>query len=177
MKQRHYVGLLTLGAVLCGAMAPLHAATPMAGHTMNGVLQVDVNLPPSWLASLEGDYVSELFSDRVVVEFKRMGYEGKVNYVTEIDRRMPDDYRLELQLIEWRLNAVGNVDCSFTATLQTPGGERSLGVYTASALHSIAGRGRLWLGDSFEDAADMAIDNLYRDLAKEELVPGLRQSS
>lgn len=177
MKTRQYLGLLSLGAVLLGATTPLQAAKPEAGNAMAGVLQVDVKLPPSWQASLNRDYVSELFSDRVATEFRRMGYEGKVKYVSELDERNPDDFRLTIQVIEWRLNAVGNVDCSFTVTLQTPRGERSLGVYAATALHSVTGRGRLWLGDSFEDAADRAIGNLYRDLADQELIPGLRESS
>jgi len=178
MKNRStYLGLLSLGAAVIGAAVPLHVANAANEGANAQALQVEVNLPPSWLASLEGDFVSEQFFDQVASKFRRMGFEGKVEYAAKIDQRMPDDYRLEVQIIEWRLNAVGNVDCSFTARLLTPRGERSLGVYSAAALHSIMGRGRLWLGDSFEEAANMAIADLYNDLAEAELIPGLRNSS
>lgn len=140
-------------------------------------LQVSVQLPPAWEIGFNSDYVSELFTDRVYTQFRRMGYEGKVKYVDVFDERTADDHRLAIRLIEWRLNAVGNVDCAFTAELQAPRGEQSLGVYRGTALHSVTGRGRIWLGDSFEDAADSAIRDLFRDLAERELVPALRGDS
>src|SRR5690606_19853852 len=107
--------------------------------------------------------------------FRRQGYDGDITEVRRFEEPSPGCCLLTIHLVEWRMNHMGNIDCTFTANLQTDETTRSLGVFTGMAFRWMSGPGRFGLADSFEDAAADAIRQLYDSLARTELVPGLRR--
>lgn len=139
-------------------------------------LKVEVVTPPSWNLLMD-DRVSEWFVDGVRAELARQGFEGQVDEI-----RYPDDpgkapFLLTINLAEWRMSRAGFVDCTLTATLHTPDGERRLGVYHHSLPRWMGGFGRWGLQRTFEETADEVVARLCRDLVRSEMLPGLRRLS
>jgi hypothetical protein len=77
---------------------------------------------------------------------------------------------LTINLMEWRFDPLGNISCTFTANLQTPRGTRDLGVYSSTSLGISRSPGIWGLADSFDEAAQGAIVDLYRAVQKSELL-------
>lgn len=163
-----------LGAVLVsGAFALPTSSHAKSKQTSGPVLQVQLNMPPSWQPIFE-DEVADAFISHVRDVFQRRGYEGTIKEVDALDEPDPGCCLLTINLLDWRMGHTGSIECTFTGTLQTEHGTRSLGIYTNSAFRWMNGPGRFGLADTFDDAARGAIRDLYHDVAKTELVPGLR---
>lgn len=165
-----------LRAAACGVLFGLGSATTFALERSGAgpALKIEVTTPPSW-SLLVSDEVATWFVDGVRSVLQRHGFEGEVE-----ELRYPDDaqkfpHRLTLHVSEWRLNRIGHIDCTLVATVHTPRGEKRLGIYTHSLPRWFGGFGRDGLRRAFEEAADQAILELCRDLARSELVPGLRE--
>lgn len=139
-----------------------------------GTLNVQVNVPPSWNMLLD-DRIAEAFVDRVRDVFYRAGFDRPVQEVRFARDPANVPYLLTINLNEWRINRVGNIECTFTADLQTPQGSRHLGLYTNTTMRWLGGPGRFGLSRSFEEAAEGAIRDLCADVAKTEMLPGLRE--
>ena len=139
-----------------------------------GTLQVQINIPPTWRPLME-DRITEAFASYIFDVFRREGYKGDITEVRWFEEPSPGCCLLTINLVEWRMNHVGNIDCTFTASLQTEETTRSLGVFSGMAFRWMSGPGRFGLADSFEDAAEDAVRQLYDSLARTELVPGLRR--
>ena len=138
-------------------------------------LNVQVNVPPSWQAWLDED-VAEALIDRVRHVFRQRGFEGRIERVDAFDEPAGDVPLLTINLLEWRISHIGNIDCTLTANLQTPRGVRQLGIYTNTSMRWLTGPGRFGLARSFEQAAEGAIRQLADDVAESEMLPGLRSS-
>ncbi|MGH8019253.1 MAG: hypothetical protein ACREIA_13370 [Opitutaceae bacterium] len=178
MKTTLKLTIFLLGAAFTGAptaMAAQDEKPESAEAAPENILQVSVDVPPSWSFDINHDFVAEVFGGYVDTIFDRMGYAGEVEYAGVFDERPENGYRLNLRIIRWRMNYVGNIECVFTADLVTPAGEKHLGVFSDLTLSSITGRNRFWLADSFRDAAEGAIRQLYADVARTEMVPGIRE--
>lgn len=165
-------GRFLLAGCLALLVAPLLRAVPELSSTP--ALKVEINTPPSWNLLID-DRVSEWFVDGVRAELERQGFNGRVE-----EMRFPEDpgrvpFLLTLNLAEWRINRAGFIDCTLTATLHTPDGERRLGIYHHSLPRWMGGFGRWGLQRAFADAADEVITDLVRDLARTEQLPGLRR--
>jgi hypothetical protein len=135
-------------------------------------LKIEVITPPSWSILID-DRIAEWFADGVRNELGRQGYAGHVE-----ELRYPEDpsraaYLLTLNITEWRLSPAGFVDCTLTATLHTPDGERRLGVYSHSLPRWWGGYGRWGLQRAFEESADSVIADLCRDLIRSDRLPGV----
>jgi hypothetical protein len=160
---------------LIGLMLLLPAcATTDRSAEVAGTLKVHVNVPPSWNLLLD-DRISEAFVDRVRDVFYRSGFDRPVEQVRSVEDPGKQPYLLTINLAEWRINRVGNIDCTFTAELKTPRGTKNLGVYTNTSMRWLEGVGRWGLARSFGDAAEGAIGDLCEAVAKSELLPGLRR--
>jgi hypothetical protein len=166
-----YHVLAFASAFVAGASAA--GDRPAQSDPSAGVLQVKVNVPPS-ADPLREDDVSREFLSRVYDVFQRKGYRGEIKEVTSVDEPASGSPLLTINLTEWRVDRVGNIDCTFNARLQTGGKTERLGLFNESALRTMRGPGRSGLGDSFNDAAEAAIRDLYDALAKTGQVPGLR---
>lgn len=122
------------------------------------------------------DRVAEAFVDRVREVFKRNGFDRPVDDVRFVEDPAKMPYLLTINLTEWRINPIGNIDCTFNTNLQTPRGSRHLGLETNTLPRWYGGFGRFGLGRTFVDAAEGAIDHLARDISRTELLPGLRRN-
>lgn len=158
---------------LCGALVTLSACATTQQPEVPGTLKVTVNVPPSWNLLLD-ERISEAFTDQVRDAFYRAGFDRPVQEVRSVEDPAKAPYLLTVNLVEWRINRIGNIDCTFSATLKTPRGTRDLGLYTNTTMRWFGGIGRWGLARSFEDAAEGAIRDLCAAVAKSELLPGLR---
>ncbi len=159
--------VLLLG--LCAGVLP---ATGFAAEK-DATLQIQMRIPPSWDPFLEDD-VKDAFLSQVRDVFRREGYTGTIKEVDRFEEPSAGCCLVTINLLDWRLNHTGNVDCTFTASLQTDERTRNFGIFSGMALRWMNSRGRFGLANSFEDAAEDALERLYADLAETELVPGLR---
>ena len=160
---------------LCGLLLLPGCATTEPVE-VPGTLKVHVSVPPSWNLLFE-DRISEAFVDHMREVFHHRGFDRPVEEVRFVEDPTKEPYLLTINLTEWRINRIGNIDCTFTASLQTPDETRHLGVYTNMSMRWFGGPGRFGLSRSFEEAAEGAIEDLYNDIAKTELLPGLRPRS
>lgn len=138
-----------------------------------GTLKVQVYVPPSWNMLLD-DRVAEAFTDRVADVFHRSGFGFPIENVRSVEDPAKVPYLLTIRLTDWRINHLGNIDCTFTAHLKTPQASGSLGVYTNTSMRSLSS-GRFGFGQSFEEAAEGAIRDLANDIAKGDLLQGMRR--
>lgn len=161
-----------------GLTAALSLAAPAAKQPTQpskpGTLQVQVNVPPSWQPMFE-DRVTEAFVSYIYDIFRRQGFKGEIVEVRWHDEPSPGCCLLTINLTEWRMNHIGNIDCMFTANLQTQNATRHLGIFSGMAFRWMSGPGRFGLSDAFGDAAEDAIRQLYDSLARTELVSGIRK--
>lgn len=139
-------------------------------------LRVQVNVPPTLNFMLE-DRIAEAVIDRVEEIFHQNGFARPVTVVPYIEDATRLRNLLTIDLTEWRLTPGGTVDCTFRARLKTPLGERDLGLYSNTALRWVGGFGRLGRARAFADALDGAIRDLYLDVARTELLPGVRTAA
>ena len=165
--------LLLGSGLICALHAPAASQPTASSPSKPGTLQVQVNVPPSWEAMFE-DQITEAFVSYIADVFRRQGYKREIAEVRWFEEPSPGCCLLTINLTEWRMNHIGNIDCTFTANLQTERAMRHLGVFSGMALRWMSGPGRFGLSDAFGDAAEDAIRQLYLSLAKTELVPGLR---
>lgn len=170
--------LLRLPAVVAAIalFAPLAPAADKKPAAKPADLQVIVDVPPTWRPFLEDDIAGALFY-RLKDVFGRRGYKGEIAQLTTFDAEAKDAPVLRLNLTEWRVDRTGNAQCTLTASLRTAAGEKDLGLATGTAL--FWPRGDRWglnrqmeTADALEDAADSALRDLYRAVAKTGLVTG-----
>ncbi len=140
-------------------------------------LQVIVDVPPSWRPFLDDDIAEALFY-RLKDVFGRRGYKGEIAQLTTFDVEAKDAPVLRLNLTEWRVDRTGNAQCTLTASLKTPAGEKNLGLAAGTAL--FWPQGNRWsisrqmeTADALEDAAENALREVYDAVAKSGLVAGI----
>jgi hypothetical protein len=143
-----------------------------------GTLHVHVNLPPT-VDLWHEDRVKLAFTDIARDVFHRNGLDRPVEEARFVSASELDGlpYLLTIDLHRWRITPIGNIECTFTASLQTPAGTRHLGVYSDTELRGFGtsfGFGRWGIARSFENAAEGALRDLVRDVARTELLPQLR---
>lgn len=143
-----------------------------------GTLHVHVNLPPTTDVWRE-DRVKMAFTDIAREVFHRNGLDRPVEEARFVsaDELEGLPYLLTIDLHQWRITPIGNIECTFTASLQTPAGTRHLGVYSDTELRGFGsgfGFGRWGIARSFENAAEGALEHLIRDVARTEMLPQLR---
>jgi len=137
-------------------------------------LQVLVNVPPTWRPFLDDDVAEEFFY-RLQDTFRLRGYTGELAQVTVLDPGAKDRPTLTINLSEWRLDRIGNAQCTFSASLTTPAGEKNLGLKMGTTMLWAHG-GRWGLSRSYdaanalESAAADALNDLYRAVADSGLV-------
>jgi hypothetical protein len=148
------------------------AAANAAAAAKAADLVIAVNVPPTWRPFLADD-IAETFSDRVEDVFKNRGYTGRIAEQDDLTAPRSGQALLTIYLDEWKVDHVGNVVCTFRATLQT-GAEspHGLGYFRSTQMRMMRGLGRWGLADSFGNAADDAIHNLYRKLTDAHLLSG-----
>jgi hypothetical protein len=137
-------------------------------------LKVNVITPPSWNILID-DRVSEWFVDSLRDIFSRKGFDWPVEEIRLVEDAAKIPYLLTIHVTDWRLDRIGNVECTFTAQLQTPHGQRQLRYYSNRLPRAVDSYGRIALARVFEEAAEGALTTLCEDIAKSELLPGLNE--
>src|SRR4051812_43183796 len=103
-----------------------------------GTLRGAVNLPPASDIVVENE-VSQAFVDRV-----REAFHEEVFTRPVVEDRLANPTNLSqvltLNLINWRMTRVGNIECTFTAALPTPAGTHQFGVYNSTLPRWFGGR-------------------------------------
>lgn len=174
------IRFLPISALVLGLAACSTVGRPGDTRLVNGpvsgpdALQVQVVVPPSWRPLLE-DRVADAFVSEIADEFDREGFVGRIGQLYPTDQPVPGTPLLSINLVEWRMDFSGNINCTFTATVQNNGMVRQLGVFSGMSLRWMSGPGRFGLSDSFDQAAQDAIQQLYTALAKSRLVPAVTQ--
>lgn len=90
-------------------------------------LKIQVTGPAGWDAA-QASRCAELFGDSLRGTLARQGLDLPIVPLRSVDDPARTPYLLRVNLTDWRI-ANGNIDCSFTATLHTPAGEHSIGVF------------------------------------------------
>ncbi|HEX7632443.1 MAG TPA: hypothetical protein VF388_09935 [Lacunisphaera sp.] len=140
-------------------------------------LQVVVDVPPTWRPFLEDDIAEALFY-RIQEVFKRAGYKGEMAQIDRAGDLKKDVPTLDVFLTEWRIDRVGNAQCTLSAKLVTAAGEKNLGLATGTAIFWANGPRwgfghRLETADALEDAANNAAREVYDAVAKSGALPGI----
>ncbi len=159
---------------LSGLLLLVPACATAPRPEVPGTLKVQVNVPPTWNVLLD-DRVAETFVDQVRDTFYRAGFDRPIESLSYVEDPAKVPYLLTVNLIDWRINRIGNIDCTFSASLQTPRGTRDLGLYNSTAMRWLGGLGRFGLSRAFVDAADGALHDLCDAVAKSELLPDFRK--
>lgn len=171
-------GCSIAAALLMGFIVTTRAATPDAKGVKAADLQLQINVPPTWRPFLDDD-IADSLAGILSDTFKRRGFKGVLDYLDR-DRRSPnpDLPLLTLNLMQWRIDRVGNAECTLTAELTTPGNaKRDLGIVTQTQFTWIQERGRYGfrrfeIADALEDAATEAMRDLFKRVADTGLVRG-----
>lgn len=163
---------------LLATLAPAYAAAPDAKGIKVADLQLQINVPPTWRPFLDED-IAEALASILTDTFKRRGYAGVIDFIEEHRRAPnPDLPLLTLNLMQWRIDRLGNAECTLTADLAVPGKpKRELGVVTQTQITWIQERGRYGfrhfeIADALEDAATEAMRDLFKRVADTGLLPG-----
>lgn len=182
IRMKSALSLLRLPAALA-AFAALVLLVPAAESGKPAAkpadLQVMINVPPTWRPFLEDDIADALFY-RLQEVFHRRGYKGALAHLTYAKPEAKDVPTLELNLIEWRIDRVGNAQCTLSAALRTPAGEKDLGLAQGTQIFWSHGNRwsisrRMEKADALEDAANSALREVYEDVAKSKLIAGLEK--
>jgi hypothetical protein len=171
---------VVLFAVLAASLAFVPAASaandpnsqPAAATTEKaqpGVMQVTVNVPASMRPWISDD-IAEAFAGRVTDVLHQRGYKSKVHYVNRSEEPAADQPLLAINLIEWRTDHVGNVDCTFSAALSTPQGKKDLGLFIGTSMMMFSRPDWFARSDQFDDAARQALHDLYQRITETHLL-------
>jgi hypothetical protein len=122
-------------------------------------LQLQVDLPFS-LNTFRNDDIAEAFAHRVVTALHEQGFQGRIKYVENGETLADSLPVLAINIFEWRVNRGGGTDCTFSASLKSPRGEKSLGMFSGMSMMTWLRRDWFARADSFEEAASDALSNL-----------------
>ena len=176
-----FLPLLRFPAILVALASLLLTSSPAAekkADAKKADLQVLVDVPPTWRPFLDDD-IADALTARLVEAFRKEGYPGNIVQIRDLsfgDKNVPT---LRLYLSEWRIDRIGNAQCTFTASLKTPAGDTDLGLNSGTAMFWPSSIGHWGLNrafekaDALEDAARNALRDLYKAVAKTGLVAGL----
>ncbi len=157
---------LCLGAAVAAlftacASSPMRAPTASTGANRPVRLQLTVDIPSSMNRVAEED-VAEAFAYHVSAALHDQGVRGSIHYIVQGDPVAPGTPVLAITLREWRVDPLGNVDCTFSALLRTPAGQRDLGLFTGNSMMRWDRPDWYERQQDFEDAARDALNNLAR---------------
>lgn len=168
------IAALVLGLAACANTGVPSSSTQIVNGPVSGpnALQVQVIVPPSWRPMFE-DRVADAFVGEIADQFERQGFNGRIGQLYQTDQPAPGTPVLTINLVEWRMDITGNINCTFTASVQSNGVSRPLGSFNGMALRWMSGPGRFGLSDAYDQAAQDAIQQLYQSLARTGMVPAI----
>lgn len=133
-------------------------------------LQLQVRVPAN-MNPFRSQDVEDAFGDRIATALHEQGFHGRIAVLWDTDEPNPSLPLLSIFLTEWRVDVTGNVNCTFTADLRTPVGERGLGVFTGTSMMTWADRDWFMRANDFTDAAASAASDLWHRIQDTGLLP------
>eukprot|EP01012_Entosiphon_sulcatum_P068625 TRINITY_DN98915_c0_g1_i1.p2 TRINITY_DN98915_c0_g1~~TRINITY_DN98915_c0_g1_i1.p2 ORF type:complete len:131 (-),score=31.12 TRINITY_DN98915_c0_g1_i1:286-678(-) len=109
---------------------------------------------------LRNDDIAEAFAHRVVTALHEQGFKGRIKFVEPGESPNNALPVLDISIFEWRVNRTGSTDCTFSASLKSPRGEKKLGLFSGTSMMTWLRRDWFARADSFEEAASDALNNL-----------------
>jgi hypothetical protein len=94
-------------------------------------VKIEVTVPASWKL-LRSDQFPELFAASLSDALSRQGLSVPAAALRSVEEPTKVPYLLKIAVTEWRMAEAGDIACTFTASLQTPDGERRLGEYAGT---------------------------------------------
>jgi hypothetical protein len=170
MKNARFFGRLFFVGVIVTAFVPLSRADASAQTAAPSTLQIRIDVPPTWRPFLEDDVAVGLFS-RISDTFKRRGFKGDMVQLDRMDQAKAGLPVLQINLMEWRISRIGNVDCTFSATFQNGGKSENLGLFNGTSMLWISTPNHRWqIEQGLDDSAQSAIKDLYAKLRDKKLL-------
>ncbi len=172
MNMTHVFTASTLGLAMT-LIAPLSSVQAKEPAHPAGVIEVYVTIPATPSPTAEFN-VGERFVDDMANAFRNWGFHGKVKRLERLDQPTSGAAVLRVNLTEWDRDATGNFTCRFSATLKADGQERNLGTYDGTSPGMLTAPGGFGASEAFDKSATDALHRLYDDLAKTDLIVGLK---
>lgn len=163
---------IVLASILLGALFAGCATQTQQNAAANGRpprLQVAVHVPAS-MSVLRDDDISEAFAYRVASYLHEQGFRGRIHTVYPGEEPLPGVPTLDVQLMEWRVDRSGFVDCTFTAELVNDTQRRRLGIFHGTSIMTWPRRDWYMRAEGFEEAARDAITSLASKLEESGLI-------
>jgi hypothetical protein len=160
---------------LCAALAAFAGCATTQHPQTPDTVNVQVNMPPT-TSLIYADRIADAFVDEVYHVFTQAGFQRPIENMRYVDNPDQAAYVLTINLMDWRFDRIGNIECTFTAQLQTPLGTKNLGVYSDTSLRLSRSPGPWGVADAFDEAAQGAIADLLRAVVKSELLPARTNS-
>lgn len=178
MNTKRLLSSLLLGTVLATGAAFISGCTTSAETEAARAairaqpvrLQIVVIVPAS-MNMIRDDDAAEAFGQTVRSSLHENGFKGRIRLIDDGQNPVADISVLEVNLTEWRVDPLGNVTCTFGATLRTPQGTKGLGLFTGGSLMTWLRRDWITRADSFQDAAKDALSNLADKIQQTGLLP------
>lgn len=164
-----------LGVVLMAsfiAAPPVWAAGTDRAPAAAPELLVRVHVPSLDWRPFFQEQVERYLAVRVRRQFRRDGYKGAVVRLGSTSKSNPALPRLSITLMEWRLDPVGEINCTVSAALHMRGQVKNLGIATDSQFTWAPRFDRWAMSDAFKQAVDGAIGRLCRRVARTGLLSG-----
>lgn len=170
MKTLASVIIALLGACVLTSCASNGTSRSARNNDRPVRLQIVVEVPPT-MNILREEEVEDAFAYRVITALREQGLRGRMRFIEWGDQPEPNVPVLAIFLHEWRVDRIGNVDCTFNATLQTPNGTRNLGLFSGTSLMMWSRRDWFARAEGFESAARDALGNLGPRILQSGLMP------
>ncbi len=172
MNILHFFRIPLFSLLLAGPSLLFAAPTTDKTADAQPSFQVVVDVPPTWQPFLDDDIARELAS-RLETTFRRQGYTGGTAFASNVADIKSDQPLLTLSLMEWRIGRTGNAECTFSASLKIGDKTHNLGLFSRTELTWASARNRWQLAQALEGAAESALKDLYRTIARDSLLPGI----
>ncbi|HVU33071.1 MAG TPA: hypothetical protein VHE61_06530 [Opitutaceae bacterium] len=159
---------LTALALVVSGCASNPTESPRNGAPVE--LQVQVQVPAN-THPLRSQDIEDAFGDRIATALHEQGFHGRIAVLWDSDTPTAGIPLLAVNLLEWRVDPTGSVDCTFGAQLQTSAGRKSLGLFTGTSLMTWADRDWFLRANDFQDAAGTAMSDLWDRMQRTGLLP------
>lgn len=168
------LGLCGVGLLTSCTSTGAAYATPRPDRPTR--LQIVVNVPPS-MNILREEEIQDAFGYRVITALREQGLRGRLRYIESGEQPDPAVPVLTVYLNEWRVDRIGNVDCTFSASLKSAHGERNLGFFSGTSLMMWSRRDWFARAEGYESAARDALTNLSQRILQSGVMPDWPRAS
>ncbi len=158
-----------LGLLICVSLVSV-ASFAAEKEAVKPSLLISVSVPPVWDPMRESD-VADAFYSRIATAMERAGYKGKIVSADRFDAAKSGTTVLEITVMRWRPERTGNVECTFSAGLNSGRSRQSLGLFSGNSPQWMTTASRTWeIRRGLEDSADAAVKDLVARLRNDGLL-------